>query len=201
MTIELVARFVVLATSASLALGVAGVLARTLLSRRPMPAERLGGPIGYVNHAGLAGFMLLGALVATTGVTAVDVAEWPLANALRLGGVVLLWAGGLLAAWGGRAMGRHLVGAAEVRPDTELVTDGPFGLVRHPMYDSILLLWAGGGCALLSPAFAAGLVVLVPGLWLRARAEERLLVRHFGAAYESYAARVPMLVPRPGRRG
>jgi protein-S-isoprenylcysteine O-methyltransferase Ste14 len=47
-------------------------------------------------------------------------------------------------------MGKHLVAPAEVRPDTELVTTGPFGLVRHPMYLSVLMLWAGGMLALLS---------------------------------------------------
>jgi protein-S-isoprenylcysteine O-methyltransferase Ste14 len=38
--------------------------------------------------------------------------------------------------------------------------------------------------------------VLVPAFCLRARAEEGLLTRHFGDAYTTYAARVPMLVPR-----
>jgi protein-S-isoprenylcysteine O-methyltransferase Ste14 len=42
----------------------------------------------------------------------------------------------------------------------------------------------------------AGFAVLVPAFYLRARAEEGILTRHFGDAYIAYAARVPMLLPR-----
>ena len=38
-------------------------------------------------------------------------------------------------------------------------------------------------------------VMLLPAFVARSRAEERLLTRHFGSAYDAYAARVPMLVP------
>ena len=114
---------------------------------------------------------------------------------LRIAGILVLWVAGLLAVWGIRTMGRHLVSPAEVRPDTELVTTGPFGLVRHPMYLSILLLWAGGALALLGWVLAIGFVLLVPAFYLRARTEEGLLTRHFGDTYTAYAARVPMLLP------
>ena len=120
----------------------------------------------------------------------------PLADGLRIGGILVLWAAGLLAIWGVRTMGRQLVSAAEVRPDTKLVTTGAFGLVRHPLYDSVLMLWAGGTLALLNYVLGAGFVLLVPAFYLRARAEEAILTRHFGDAYAAYAARVPMLVPR-----
>jgi protein-S-isoprenylcysteine O-methyltransferase Ste14 len=88
------------------------------------------------------------------------------------------------------------VAPVEVRPDTELVTTGAFAMVRHPLYDSILLLWAGGTLALLNCVLGAGFVALIPAFYLRARAEEALLTRHFGDAYTTYAARVPMLLPR-----
>jgi protein-S-isoprenylcysteine O-methyltransferase Ste14 len=93
-------------------------------------------------------------------------------------------------------MGRHLVAPAEVRPDTELVTVGAFGTVRHPLYDSVLLLWAGASLALMSIVMSAGFVALIPAFYLRARAEEGLLARHFGDAWTAYAERVPMLLPR-----
>lgn len=83
---------------------------------------------------------------------------------------------------------------AEVRPDMELVTDGAFRVIRHPLYLSILLLWAGGALALASWLMAACTVVLVPLFIARSRLEERILMRHFGSAYGAYMMCVPMLL-------
>jgi protein-S-isoprenylcysteine O-methyltransferase Ste14 len=198
-TIEFAARGVVLACALSLlAIGM-GVLAFEQLSRRPEAAERERGLLALVNFIGIIGFVVVAipsavALVATFGALAE-----PADAAIRLVGVALLLAAGLLAVWGIRSMGRQVASAAEVRPDTVLVTGGAFGVVRHPLYLSILLLWAGGALALLSWAMAAGWLLLVPAFVARARLEERLLSRHFGEAYAAYAARVPMLLP--GFRG
>ena len=67
----------------------------------------------------------------------------PVADGFRAAGILVLGCAGLLSIWGVRSMGRHLVAPAEVRPDTELVTAGAFEFVRHPLYASVLLLWAG----------------------------------------------------------
>ena len=194
-TVELAARVIVTAACLSqLAAGVA-VFIRERAASRPAPTERATGPIALVNYAGIAFFVLVGLAVAITGAGALTGVAEPLGDALRIAGILVLWVAGLLAVWGIRTMGRHLVSPAEVRPDTELVTTGPFGLVRHPMYLSILLLWAGGALALLGWVLAVGFVLLVPAFYLRARTEEGLLTRHFGDAYTAYAARVPMLLP------
>jgi len=199
-TVELVARVVTVVTCLSLLAAAMAVLAREHLFARPEPIERRMGPLALVNYLGIALFILVGLASATTnGGTLRDVLELA-GTVLRLIGILVLWAAGLLAIWGIRTMGKHLVSDAEVRPDTELVVSGPFGLVRHPMYLFVLLLWAGGGLTLLSWVLAIGFVALVPAFYLRAREEEYLLTRHFGAAYTAYAARVPMLLPRPRRR-
>lgn len=199
-TLDLVARVAAIGACLSqLAAGVA-VLMREHGEERPAPLERETGPLGFVNYVGIALFIVLGLAVATTGVGTLAGPAEPAEAALRVLGIVVLAGAGVIAAWGVRTMGRHLVPPAEVRPDTELVTTGPFGLVRHPLYLSVLMLWAGGALALLSPVLATGLVLLSPAFYLRSRAEERMLTRHFGDAYSAYASRVPMLLPRIGGR-
>jgi protein-S-isoprenylcysteine O-methyltransferase Ste14 len=47
---------------------------------------------------------------------------------------------------------------------------------------------------------AAGFAGLVPAIYLRAVAEERILTRHLGTAYTAYATRVPMLLQGRWRR-
>jgi protein-S-isoprenylcysteine O-methyltransferase Ste14 len=196
LTIELVARVVVVAACLSqLTAGVA-VLIREWAEARPAPVERAGGPLALVNYVGILMFVCVGLAAAITNGGAFLNLTQPLADGLRIAGILVLGAAGLLAIWGVRTMGRQLVSPAEVRPDTELVTTGAFGLVRHPLYDSVLMLWAGGTFALLNYVLGAGFLSLVPAFYLRARVEEVILTRHFGDAYAAYAARVPMLVPR-----
>lgn len=200
--VELLARVVVILSCLSLA----GVGLLVLLRERhdeavrPAPVERQGGPLAAVNFVGIGAFVVVGLGSALSLGGTVRPLAGPGDALIRLVGVVILWAAGLLAAWGLRSIGGQMASQAEVRPDTELVTDGAFGLVRHPLYLSILLLWAGGALALLSWVMAVCCLVLVPLFAARARTEEALLTRHFGSAYRRYAARVPMLLPGwPGR--
>lgn len=195
MTVELAARALVLACALSLLAVGMGVLAFEELSRRPEPVERERGPLALVNFVGIIGFIVVAIPSAVAMVATLQALAEPADAAIRLVGIALLLASGLFEVWGIRSMGRQMASAAEVRPDTVLVTGGAFGVIRHPLYLSVLLLWAGGALSLLSWAMAVAWLLLVPAFVARARVEERLLSRHFGEAYSAYAARVPMLLP------
>jgi protein-S-isoprenylcysteine O-methyltransferase Ste14 len=94
-------------------------------------------------------------------------------------------------------LGMHWAMAARVLGGHRLVTTGPFGRVRHPLYLAMGLLllspvaglssWFGAATAL--PLFSYG-------TYLRARAEEEVLGKAFGPEYEGYRRRVPAFVPR-----
>ncbi len=197
LTIELIARVVVACAALSLLGAGAFVLVRENLESRPAPIEKRGGLLALANYLGIGLFVVCGLAAALTNLGTIGRVMEPLGDAIRLAGVAVLWAAGLLAGWGIATMGKHLVSGAEVRPDTALVTGGPFGLVRHPMYLSIVLLWLGASLALLNPALLLGTAILTPVLAARSKLEEEMLTRHFGRAYEEYAARVPMLIPGP----
>ena len=77
-----------------------------------------------------------------------------------------------------------------------LITDGVYGLVRHPQYAGIFLAifgqlvhWPTIPTLVLAPLIVWAYVHL-------ARREEERLVERFGAAFLDYRARVPMFVPR-----
>ncbi len=76
---------------------------------------------------------------------------------------------------------------------SQLVTNGFYRWVRHPLYLlGLLILW-------LTPAMTRNLLVayvsLTAYLIIGAMFEERKLLREFGAAYAEYRARTPMLIP------
>ena len=194
-TLELAARVVVIACALSLLTFGLAILAIERMSRRSTPVERETGPLALVNYVGIIGFVVVSLASAVTMIGTIPAPAGPPHVAVVVLGIVPLAVAGFLSVWGYRSLGREFASDAEVRTDTVLITQGAFGLVRHPMYLAILLLWAGSAIALLSPLMALCWLVLVPAFVARSRAEERLLTRHFGSAYDAYAAHVPMLVP------
>lgn len=91
---------------------------------------------------------------------------------------------------------KTFAGVPEITNETiELITDGPFAMVRHPRY---LMVWIGvlGWCLManFSGAYVIGLASLA-GLFLIVRLEERDLIKRFGDEYAAYQKAVPALVP------
>ncbi len=85
----------------------------------------------------------------------------------------------------------------EVRERHELVTEGVYRHVRHPMYLALLLY--SFGQALVLPNWMAGpsyVVAMAILFALRVGAEERLMLEHFGKDYKVYMARTKRLIPR-----
>ena len=81
--------------------------------------------------------------------------------------------------------------------DQQVVSEGPYGLVRHPLYVAAYLVWAAVAIGFGSLA-ALGVTVayVIPGYWIYMRAEERMLLAHLGDAYARYREEVGMVVPR-----
>jgi protein-S-isoprenylcysteine O-methyltransferase Ste14 len=78
-----------------------------------------------------------------------------------------------------------------------LVTTGPYGIVRHPIYLGLggFLVAVGLFFATWWALVAASALYLV-GANIRIKAEDALMAAAFGEAFEAYRRRVPALVPR-----
>ena len=84
-----------------------------------------------------------------------------------------------------------------VLPEQQLVTRGPYALVRHPIYLAVILLWLAVAAA--SARFSIlsiTLLYVAPVYLLYSRSEERMMLSHFGAQYQLYQRSTGMLVPR-----
>jgi protein-S-isoprenylcysteine O-methyltransferase Ste14 len=80
--------------------------------------------------------------------------------------------------------------------DHRIVDTGPYGIVRHPVYAGLLLAVIATAIERGRIESIAAALVLIAGVSLRAKLEERFLRRDLGdEAYGSYRRRVPMLVP------
>ena len=112
-----------------------------------------------------------------------------LATGLFLLGALLSWTGV-------RALGRHWRVEAGVNPDHELVTRGPYRVIRHPIYTSMLCLFLGTGCLVTPPLLLLlATVVFIVGTEIRVRIEDGLLASRFGDRFREYQRSVAAYLP------
>jgi protein-S-isoprenylcysteine O-methyltransferase Ste14 len=76
-----------------------------------------------------------------------------------------------------------------------LIEAGPYAIVRHPMYLAVMMA-AIGSLFLYRTWATLAFAVMMLGLVVRARREERVLAQEFGQEWRAYAARVPAWLPR-----
>jgi len=77
-----------------------------------------------------------------------------------------------------------------------LVTSGPYGYVRHPLYLSMVIMLLGLTAQLRGFWGIVGTFVLfLPAAAYRAKLEENALARRFGQQWEDYARRTSFMVP------
>lgn len=113
---------------------------------------------------------------------------WALA-ALAILGLAFTWAARL-------HLGPLWSSTSAPTEDHRIVETGPYGVVRHPVYAGLLLAALAAACERGRIEGVAGAAVLIAGVSLRAKLEEKLLRRDVSEeAYAAYRARVPMLVP------
>ncbi|HXF27020.1 MAG TPA: isoprenylcysteine carboxylmethyltransferase family protein [Bryobacteraceae bacterium] len=97
---------------------------------------------------------------------------------------------------GTRALGRHLRLDAALNPDHELVRSGPYRVIRHPIYASMLCVLLGTGFLVARWALLiAGVLVFIAGTEIRVRIEDKLLASRFGDEFLEYRRGVPAYIP------
>lgn len=109
-------------------------------------------------------------------------------------GLAVFLSGLALAVWARVHLGRNWGTPMSQKVDPELVTTGPYRLVRHPIYTGIIVGMIGTTMAV-TVYWAVG-VVLVGGYFVyAATVEERNMARLFPDTYPDYKRRTKMLIP------
>jgi protein-S-isoprenylcysteine O-methyltransferase Ste14 len=85
--------------------------------------------------------------------------------------------------------------AAANPTEGQLVTSGPFAIVRNPIYAAVILFTWTGVATHWSVENALLGIVIASGMLVRILAEERLLRARYGAEYSAYETRVKRLIP------
>jgi protein-S-isoprenylcysteine O-methyltransferase Ste14 len=130
------------------------------------------------------------ALIAVCFVAVLIPPDWPerLRAVLTAVGAVLAVAGIAVTVWASRALGRALTPFPRPVAGAALVSSGPYGVVRHPIYTGGLLFFTGW--SLYAGPVALVSTVVLAALWGRKTLVEERHLRQLHPEYEAYAARV-----------
>lgn len=157
------------------------------------------GDRSWVETGSMTGFLVVYYLAVRLGLLAVAVPPRLRAAAL-VAGLSLMIFGAVVNVLGRVHLKSNWANQIRVYEGASLVTRGPYALVRHPLYASLIWMFVGG--ALIYANAAALLLtvgVFVPMMYVRARKEDAVLAEAFGEEYDAYRRRTGMLLPRPGR--
>lgn len=116
-------------------------------------------------------------------------------DATRWLGVALFAIGGALRLWPVFVLGRRFSGLVAIQPGHRLVTDGIYGIIRHPSYLGMIVNMLGWALVFRSTLGVLLVALTVAILIGRIRSEETLLRSQFGPEYDAYRARTWRLLP------
>ncbi len=120
---------------------------------------------------------------------------WPVGFWVFWLGAALTLAGLLFAVSAREYLGRNWSSSVTIKQGHELITTGPYAIVRHPIYTGILIGFLGMAIAIAQPRGFITLALFFLAFWLKLRIEEQYMRSQFGETYAAYAHHTAALVP------
>lgn len=99
-----------------------------------------------------------------------------------------------LVVWAYRVFGSWRL-LARIDPDHELITDGPFALIRHPIYTGIVGAYLSTFLVVPTVGFLIAVLLIALSHDVRARVEEGVLTEAFGTRYSTYRGDTKRFIP------
>lgn len=119
----------------------------------------------------------------------------PPLDALGWIGILLCVAGLAFCIWARFTLGRNWSGVVTLKGGHELITRGPYALVRHPIYTGLLAMFLATVIVLGHLAGIIAIPLIAVSFWIKLRFEEELMREQFREEYSAYQRRVKRLIP------
>jgi protein-S-isoprenylcysteine O-methyltransferase Ste14 len=111
-------------------------------------------------------------------------------------GVIITAAGVAIACWARYHLGTNWSGVVTLKEGHELIRTGPYRNIRHPIYTGILLALLGTAIALGEVRGLFAVAIAWASFYIKARREESLLAKEFGASFTEHQRHTGMFLPR-----
>jgi protein-S-isoprenylcysteine O-methyltransferase Ste14 len=110
-------------------------------------------------------------------------------------GAAVTVAGLLFCVWARVTLGANWSRSVTIKQGHELITAGPYGLVRHPIYTGLLTGFLGTALAVGQMRAVLAFVLIFASLWYKLRLEEKWMRTAFGETYVKYSQHTRALIP------
>jgi len=124
----------------------------------------------------------------------------PLRTAMVLAGLALVILGVVFNLWGRVTLKSYWANQIKIFEGQTLLTTGPFAVVRHPLYASLIWTFTGGALIYANPlSLIVTFGIFLPMMYVRAKKEDALLRAAFPGEYAGYRNRTGMFFPKVWR--
>jgi protein-S-isoprenylcysteine O-methyltransferase Ste14 len=116
-------------------------------------------------------------------------------NTIRYIGVVIYLVFSWIQVWSFKTLGDNYSQDIMVKKNHELITKGPFKLIRHPQYLCQIILDLGATAATLSYIVGGFALIEIPIYIMRASMEDKLFAKHFTEKFSEYKKKSGFMIP------
>lgn len=124
-----------------------------------------------------------------------SMSPWHGSDLIALAGLAAALAGLMFSVWARVYLGSNWSPIAALKENQELVTTGPYAIVRNPIYLGLTIAIIGTGAVFGGYRVLASIACVLLFSWVRIREEEQLLSAQFGTAFERYREDVWAFLP------
>ena len=116
-------------------------------------------------------------------------------NTIRYIGLAVYLAFSWVQVWAFKTLGDNYSQEIMIKKKHELVTKGPFKLIRHPQYLCQILLDIGAAAATVGYIVGGLALIEIPVYIIRASMEDKLLAKHFAERFSEYKKKSGFMIP------
>ena len=110
-------------------------------------------------------------------------------------GLLLCVTGAFIACWARYKLGKNWSLSIQKKENHELIKNGIYTIVRHPIYTGLLILFIGNTLIVGDYRGILAVIIVFISFWFKLIKEEKLLTETFGNQYLAYKKRTKALIP------
>jgi protein-S-isoprenylcysteine O-methyltransferase Ste14 len=116
-------------------------------------------------------------------------------NIVGLTGLTISSLGLITACWARYVLGKNWSVSVQKKEEHELISNGVYKIVRHPIYSGLLLMFMGNAIIVGSWRGLIGVSILFISFWFKLKKEEKWLTDIFGNKYLEYMNNTKAMIP------
>ena len=151
---------------------------------------------GIINEiAGLAKLIISGLVLYIPVFFSIKILAYKQNMVSNAAGLIINFLGFIICITGRKYLSKNWSGKVTLQEKHTLIKNGPYKIIRHPIYSGVLIMMLGSGIIAGNLFGFIWVFFCFFGLFRKSKQEEKLLEQEFGEAYAQYKKETKMLVP------